>query len=215
MDRHLHGTLEELPEFYQQHFRTLLTVLLTRLQSSKSPKYRRDFVVSCSLFVHRQPNGIFAAAMTEIQTGLLANLLGSIWPPVMKMALRLDERKVCTLAMSRLMAHDEIRQNPQLLNSCCVSLISLLGLTPSTTVPIGEEGSDDEVPPVNGGAGLDFEVSFNKLRNTDLPGASAGLAPDVPDLPAAAKALLKPQLPAVGQLTQANAELQPLVVFLQ
>ena len=25
-------------------------------------------------------------------------------------------------------------------------------------------------------------MSFNKLRNTDLPGAGAGLAPDVPEL---------------------------------
>ena len=29
---------------------------------------------------------------------------------------------------------------------------------------------------------LRYEVSFNKLRNTDLPGAGAGLAPDVPEL---------------------------------
>mmetsp|Transcript_55561 Transcript_55561/g.157796 ORF Transcript_55561/g.157796 Transcript_55561/m.157796 type:complete len:967 (-) Transcript_55561:328-3228(-) len=202
-------------EFYQQHVKTLLTVLLTRLQSSKSPKYKRDFVVSCSLFVHRQPNGIVPAALTEIQAGLLSNLLSSIWPMVMKMPLRLDERKVCTLALGRLMAQDEVRQNPQLLNSCCSFLVTLLGLTPSTTVTATEDGSDDEAPPADGGAGLDFEVSFNKLRNTDLPGAGAGLAPDIPDLPGAAKALLRPQLQAIGQLTQANAELQPLAIFLQ
>lgn len=212
----LNAMYAHLPiEFYQQHFKTLLTVLLTRLQSSKSPKFQRDFVVSCSLFVHRQPNNLFPAALGEIQAGLLTGLLGSVWPTVTKMTLRLDERKVCTLALAKLMAHDEVRQNAQLMTGCCVSLVGLLGLVQSQSTPILEDGSDDEAPPVDGGAGLDYEVAFSKLRNTDLPGAAAGLAPDVPDLRGAAKALLRPQLAAVTQLAQANAELQPLALFLQ
>jgi len=202
-------------EFYQQHLKTLITVLLTRLQSTKSPKFQRDFVVSCSLFIHRQPNNVLPAVLNEIQPGLLGNLLGSVWLQVMKMSLCLDERKVCTLAVAKLMAQDEIRQNAQLLGSCCAGLVCLLALTPSTSAALVPEADDDEDQLIDGGAGLDFEVSFSKLRNTDLPGATAGLAPDVPDLHVAAKAMLTPLMPTIQQLAQASAELQPLAVFVQ
>jgi len=211
----LNAMYSHLPvDFYQQHYKTLLTVLLTRLHSSKSPKFQRDFVVSCSLFVHRQ-NNVFPAVLSEIQAGLLSSLLGGVWLTVTKMTLRLDERKVCTLALAKLMAQEEVKRNPQLLTGCCAGLISLMGLVQPQSTAAVEDGSDDEAPPVDGGAGQDFEVSFAKLRNTDLPGAGAGLAPDVPDLRAAAKALLQPQLQVILPLAQATADLQPLVVFIQ
>jgi len=203
-------------ELYQQHLKTLMTVLLTRLQSSKSPKYKRDFVISCSLFAHRNSTNLLPQVLNEIQPGLLSNILANVWVPVLKMSLKLDERKVCAMGMSKLLALDEVKQNPQLLSSCCVGLVNVLGLLPSAGSTLGEEASDDELGPPDGGAGLECEAAFSKLRNTDLPGAQGGLAPDIPDLHGAAKALLKPQLgPVIMQLVQANQELQPLGVFLQ
>lgn len=204
-------------ELYQKYFKTLVTVLLTRLQSSKSPKFQKDFVVSCSLFAHRdrsQAPGVLFGAFNEIQPGLMANLLSGVWLNVLKMSLRLDERKVCTLALVKILAADDIRQNPQALTGCAIALVSLLGLTPSSTAAVADQESDDELP-IDGGAGQEFEVSFAKLKNTDLPGAAAGLAPDVPDLPAAAKAAMQPHSPAILQLAQSQQELQPLARFLQ
>jgi len=212
----LNAMILHLPvEFYQLHFKTLLTVLLTRLQSSKSPKTQKDFVIWCSLCVHKQPDNMYVNALNEIQPGLFTNILSTVWAQVVKMGLKLDERKLCSIAMAKLMAHDQVRQNPQLLGVCCSGLVSLLGLGPSTQVAVAEEESDDDVPPANGGAGQDFEVSFSKLKNTDLPGAAAGLAPDIPDLASAAKTLLRPLQPAIVQLAQANGELQPLALFVQ
>lgn len=204
-------------ELYQKYLKTLLTVLLTRLQSSKSPKYQKDFVVSCSLLAHRdrsQAPGVLVSVFNEVQPGLMANLLSGVWLVVLKMSLRLDERKVCTLALCKIMMADEVRQNPQALGGCCVALVTLLGLTPSTTTAVAEAESDDELP-IDGGAGQDFEVSFSKLKNTDLPGAAAGLAPDVPDLPSAAKVMLQPHTPAIVQLAQSQQELQFLARFVQ
>lgn len=201
-------------EFYQQFLKTLLTVLLTRLQSSKSPKFQRDFVVSSSLCIHRNQTNLLPAALNEIQAGLLGNLLGSKWLPVLKMPLRLDERKVCVMALAKLLVLDEIKQNAQLLVQCCGAIISLLGLNPNSAVAVVEEGSDDEEP--TNGMGQEYEVSFNKLRNTDLPGAAAGLAPDVPDIHNTAKAALKPLLgPVIMQLVPNCPDLQLLAVFLQ
>eukprot|EP00929_Paragymnodinium_shiwhaense_P111726 TRINITY_DN80014_c0_g1_i1.p1 TRINITY_DN80014_c0_g1~~TRINITY_DN80014_c0_g1_i1.p1 ORF type:complete len:959 (+),score=227.64 TRINITY_DN80014_c0_g1_i1:109-2985(+) len=200
-------------DFYQQHFKTLLTVLLTRLQSNKSPRYQKDFVVTSSLFMHRQQGNALPQALNEIQPGLMVNLLGSVWLQACKMTLKLDERKVCTLALCRLLCCDEVKNNAQVANGCCAALISLLGLLPSNSAAV-EEGSDDEAP-VDGGAGLDYEVSFAKLKNVDLPGAAAGLAPDIPDLHAAAKTLLRPYAPGILALAQANMELQPLAQFVQ
>jgi len=204
-------------ELYQQYFKTMVTLLLTRLQSSKSPKFRKDFVISLSLFVHRdrsQAPGVLGSVFTEIQPGLMLNLLSGVWLTVLKMSLRLDERKVGTLALVKIMMGDEVRQNPQALASCAVALVALLGLTPSSTAAMAEQESDDELP-VDGGAGQDFEVSFSKLKNTDLTGAAAGLAPDVPDLASAAKVVLQPHAQAILQLAQTQQELQPLARFLQ
>jgi len=203
-------------ELYQKYFKVLVTVLLTRLQSSKSPKFQKDFVVSCSLFIHRDRSaapGAMVTVLNEMQPGLMINLLSGVWLTVLKMALQLDERKVCTLALVKIMMADEVRQNPQALGGCAVAIVSLLGLTPSTTAAVAEQESDDELP--DGGAGQEFEVSFSKLRNTDLPGAAAGLAPDVPDLHIAAKAMLQPHAQTMVQLAQNAPELQPLARFLQ
>jgi len=201
--------------FYQQHFKTLVTVLLNRLQSSKSPKLQRDFVVSCSLFVHRSAGNVFPQVLNEIQPGLLGNILANVWLPVLKMSLKLDERKVCAVALARLMVLDDVRGNAQLLLGCCGGLVHVLGLQPSAGTTLAEEASDEEALP-DGGAGLEYEAAFSKLRNTDLPGAQSGLAPDIPDLPGAVKALLKPQFSAVAaQMAQTNPDVQPLAAFLQ
>jgi len=212
----LNAMYQYLPiEFYQPFLKTLITVLLTRLQSSKSPKFKRDFVVSCSLCIHKNPSVI--ALFNEIQAGLLSNLVLNVWPPVLQMPLKTDERKVCTMAVAKLLSMEEMRQNTQLVGACSLGLVHLLGLSSSNTKSKmnGDDGSDDE-PVENGGAGQEYEVSFNKLQNTDLPGAAAGLAPDVPELQSAAKAALKPVLGgAVMQLASASADLQPLAVFLQ
>jgi len=203
-------------DFYQQYFKTLMTVLLTRLQNTKSPRFKKDFVISCSLCLHRCSPNVLPAVLNEIQPGLLSNLVMGVWLPVTKNALKLDERKICSVGLVKLMAQDEVRQNQPLLSACCAALVTLLGLTPTSVAAIAEEaGSDDEGAPADGGAGLDFEVSFNKLKNTDLPGAAGGLAPDVPDLHAATKAMLQQQLPVIGNLVQANPDLHPLAGFLR
>lgn len=202
-------------EYYQAHFKTLMTVLLSRLQSSKSPKYQRDFVVASSFFLHRHAGNVMPQVLDEIQIGLLSNLLKGVWFQASKMQLRLDERKVCALAMCRIMSLPSVSADPQTLAGCCAALVTLLGLTPAATARVAEEASDDEAPPVDGGAGLEYEVSFSKLRNTDLPGAAAGLAPDVPDLLSAAKALLLPMRQVVMQLALSAPELQPLGAFVQ
>lgn len=212
----LNAMYQHLPaEYYQPFLKTLMTVLLTRLQSSKSPKFKRDFVVSCSLCTHKNQNNILSAAFNEVQAGLLANLVSNIWPPVLKMPLRSDERKVCVMALAKLLSLDELRGNQQLVGSCSLGLVHLLGLGGGAKVNGDQEASDDEAL-VDRGAGQEYEVSFSKLRNTDLPGAQAGLAPDVPDLQQAAKVALRPVLGGViMQLAQASAELQPLALFLQ
>eukprot|EP00933_Yihiella_yeosuensis_P027476 TRINITY_DN21379_c0_g1_i1.p1 TRINITY_DN21379_c0_g1~~TRINITY_DN21379_c0_g1_i1.p1 ORF type:complete len:966 (+),score=204.50 TRINITY_DN21379_c0_g1_i1:60-2957(+) len=213
----LNAVYSHLPvEYYQQYFKQLLTVLLSRLQSSKSPKYQRDFVVSCSLCMHKNQPNFLPQALNEIQAGLLVNLLSSKWIPVLKMQLKLDERKVCAMALAKIFLLDEVKQNAQVLAGCCTALVQLLGLNPNNATAIVEEGSDDDAPLENVAAGQEFEVSFSRLRNTDLPGAAAGLAPDVPDLHAAAKASLRPVLGGVMvQLVQGCPELTPLGVFLQ
>mmetsp|Transcript_81971 Transcript_81971/g.171553 ORF Transcript_81971/g.171553 Transcript_81971/m.171553 type:complete len:967 (+) Transcript_81971:128-3028(+) len=202
-------------EFYQQHFKTLMTILLTRLQSSKSPKTQRDFVVSSCLLLHRDSTNLLPRVLQEIQVGLLGNLVAGIWPGVLKMSLRLDERKICFMGTAKLMALDDVKQNVQVFSGLCVSLISLLSLLPCAGTKVTDDASDDELEDTSGAAGQDFEVSFAKLKNTDLPGAQHGLAPDVPDLHQAAMTVLKQNFaPLVDRLAQGNPEIQPLAAFI-
>lgn len=212
----LNAMYGQLPfELYQSLFKTLMTVLLSRLQSTKSGKFKKDFVISCSFFVHRHPNAAtLPGVLREIQPGLLANLVTHVWVPCLKMQMTFDERKVCTAGLTKIMSDEEVRQNPAVLNACCVSLISLLGLSPSTNARVDEEGTDDEAA-ADGGAGLDYEVSFSRLRNTDLPGGTGGLAADIPDLHASCKQLLLPFAQVIVQLCTANPELEPLARFLR
>lgn len=197
-------------ELYQQHFKDLLMVLLRRVHSSKSSFFRKCFVINCCLFCHHQKALTFATVLNEIQSGMIPALLTQIWLPIFKTSLKHDERKVCTLGLMKLMSHDSIKQNGELLSGCYSSIVSMLGLGPSTALSVVEEPSDCE--DTHDGA---FEVSFNKLRNTDLPNLSASLAPDIPDLHAAAKAGLSPMKPNIMQLAQAHSELNPLLLFLQ
>jgi len=187
--------------------------LLSRLHTTKSPKFKKDVIISFSLFTHRDPNNALPKVLNEIQAGLAVQLLSHVWLPLLPSCNKLDERKVCTVGLAKFMAIDEIRQNPVVFGDCCVALVSLCGLLPTSGQSL-EEDTDDEAPE-NGGAGLEFEVTFSRLRNTDLPGAAAGLAPDIPNLHAAAQTLLRPMMPAVLQLAQTRAELQPLAALLQ
>uniref|UniRef100_A0A7S1A9R5 Importin N-terminal domain-containing protein n=1 Tax=Noctiluca scintillans TaxID=2966 RepID=A0A7S1A9R5_NOCSC len=210
----LNSMYANLPvDIYQQYFKTLVTVLLSRLHTTKSPKFKKDVIISLSLFSHRDPNNALPKVLNEIQAGLAVQLLSHVWLPLLPSCNKLDERKVCTVGLAKFMAIDEIRQNPLVFGDCCVALVSLCGLLP-TSGQLLEEDSDDEAPE-NGGAGLEFEVTFSRLRNTDLPGAAAGLAPDIPNLHAAAQTVMRPMMPAVLQLAQTRAELQPLAALLQ
>lgn len=205
----------QLPfEIYQTYVQTLMTVLLTRLQSKPSPRLQKDFVITMSLFVYKDPALSLPGVLGQVQAGLLPGLMTSVWLPALSMALTLDERKICSLALSKLMACSEVQGNAQLFTACCKALTNLLNLVPSATAPVAE-GSDEENTPPGTGAGQEYEVSFSKLKNTDLPGGAAGMAPEVADQHAAVKALVLPHGQAIAQCVATAPDLQPLVTFLQ
>merc|ERR1719343_412524 len=112
------------------------------------------------------------------------------------------------MALIKLMALDEVKQNTQLLTTCCSALIKLLGLEPSAGAAFSPDGSDDEHAPQTV---MEYEATYSKLQSTDLPGSKGGLSPDIPDLHQAAQAVLKPQFgQAVRHLAQGNASLSVL-----
>merc|ERR1712072_203559 len=103
------------------------------------------------------------------------------------------------------MGHDGIGSSPEVFGRCCMSLIQLLGLLPSTAVGM-EDNSDDEHHTES--MALEYEATFSKLRNTDLPGCVRGLAPDIPgDFHEPAQALLKPLSSKIAGLASTNGEL--------
>merc|ERR1712137_833663 len=98
-------------------------------------------------------------ALDAVQAGLLTQLFGSVWLPSLKLpSLRHDERKVCAVALAKLMSQPPIAQNAELLGASCVAMVSVLGL--SSDRPEKEESEEEALP--DGGAGREYEVSFNK-----------------------------------------------------
>merc|ERR1719375_1047778 len=58
----------QLPfEIYQTYVQTLMTVLLTRLQSKPSPRLQKDFVITMSLFVYKDPALSLPGVLGQIQ----------------------------------------------------------------------------------------------------------------------------------------------------
>jgi exportin-2 (importin alpha re-exporter) len=202
-------------EFYQSYLKMLVTVVLTRLQSAKTSKFKKDFTVCMSVLVHRHRTSpaLIPQVFEEIQAGLFMQMFPQVWLPSLGLpSMKMDERKVCTLALARLMHHEVIGSNPEVFGRCCMNLIQLLGLLPSTAVGM-EDNSDDEHHDC---MALEYEATFSKLRNTDLPGCGGGLAPDIPgDAHEPAHALLKPLSSKIAGLASGNSELGILLHWLR
>jgi exportin-2 (importin alpha re-exporter) len=100
----LSGMFARLPlAAYQDHFAALLQVLLVRLQSNKTVRFMKALVALFSLFVVRNDASTLVNAVDAVQPGLFLNLLSNVWlPSVCRIEGKVD-RKLCTVALARLL----------------------------------------------------------------------------------------------------------------
>jgi len=124
----LNAMLRYLPlEFYQQYFQTAITLALARMQSKKSIEFEKEFVICLSLFVFTQPDPeALPTILGQLRPGMLPQFMTQVWLPAATKVLLLQRRKICVVGLAKLMTCGEIRNNAQLLSSCCESLAGLL-----------------------------------------------------------------------------------------
>ena len=80
--------LNSLVEFldaaaWAQHLPTVWSLLLQRLQHSRTPKYTRSFAVFFALLLARLGPGWTAAGVDAVQAGLFASLVEHVWLPAL------------------------------------------------------------------------------------------------------------------------------------
>merc|ERR550537_1781944 len=114
-------------QVYAPKFQQLVQVLLTRLQSKKTPKMMKDFALAMSVFVNISGDHTLPNTLNQIQPGLTQNILLHVWLPSCKTVKPSDEKKVMALALARLMTHPEIAGNAQHFQACLEALAALIG----------------------------------------------------------------------------------------
>ncbi|CCW61512.1 unnamed protein product [Phytomonas sp. EM1] len=92
-----------------------LQVLLQRLQTAKTPKYVRILIIFLSITVCVRSAEDLVHRMEEIQYGLFFMILSRVWLPNMQKITGTLERKICVVALAKLLCDSEsLQQNPQM-----------------------------------------------------------------------------------------------------
>jgi exportin-2 (importin alpha re-exporter) len=205
-------------DFYQQYLQVAISLVLGELQTKKEPYLEKECAVTLSIFINcQQDPGILPQVLDLIQPGLFQQFLTEIFLPGTSRVLLLQRRKICVLGLAKLMSSGDVCKNERLLLACCESLTGMLrsrnggGLLCWLSALLSMAQEDEPVP------GQEFEVSFRRLRHTELaPGG--GLwdpLPEIQDTAAimsAVRAALAPLQPAILGLGDGT---KPLVELLQ
>jgi exportin-2 (importin alpha re-exporter) len=157
---------------------TIFQLLLTKLQSSKTPKYTRLVTQFFALFVGKFSAQVFVDRLNTMQNGLAITLLVQVWnprilkdPPVQRM-----EAKVQVIGLTKLLC-----EMPSLLADnngqqiWCQTLAGLVTVLTSATFKSGatEAEVDDDV------LDTQYDAQFSKLASTGVK--VEDLFPEVPD----------------------------------
>ncbi|KAK7195381.1 CAS/CSE/importin domain protein [Novymonas esmeraldas] len=89
----------------------VLRVLLDRLQTAPTAKYRRILVLFLSvLVVQRQDANYLVERLNSLGEGLFMNVLWAVWLPCMQKITGVVERKTCVVALARLLCESAALQ---------------------------------------------------------------------------------------------------------
>lgn len=91
------------PEVMGTYFNAVLQVLLDRLNRAKTPKYVRILILFFSVTVAVRGADDLVSRMNSIQPGLFMMVLDRVWLPHMQKITGTLERKVCIVALAKLL----------------------------------------------------------------------------------------------------------------
>lgn len=112
----LNTVVEYLPlASYQDYLNTIWTLLFTRMQSSRTNKFVRHFLVFVALFICKHGPSFTQQSVDKVQPGIFFMILQQVWLPNMPAIDGPEEEKVMAVATTKLlcecqplMAHQEL-----------------------------------------------------------------------------------------------------------
>jgi exportin-2 (importin alpha re-exporter) len=91
------------PPAWAEHLPTVWSLLLQRLQSSRTQKYTRSFTVFLALLLAKQGPAWVAAGLDGVQAGLFAMLVEQVWLTGLAAVAGDTERKLAAVAATKLL----------------------------------------------------------------------------------------------------------------
>lgn len=161
----------------QQYLPTIWQLMLTRLQTAKTPKAIRGFIYFTSLFIDKEGAAHVQQSLDAVQPNLFTILLEQIWlPNLQSMHFRHTDQKVVAVAMTKAMVDCPSLQT--------VTATTLWGKILSATVSLleGDEGLQNGAAQdgdLDEGEYAGYSASFAPLHNAAL--AEQDVLPEVQD----------------------------------
>eukprot|EP00879_Flechtneria_rotunda_P019331 GHRR01020303.1.p1 GENE.GHRR01020303.1~~GHRR01020303.1.p1 ORF type:complete len:890 (+),score=314.69 GHRR01020303.1:664-3333(+) len=96
------GIMQHLPAAaYQQYLSTVWQLLFTRLQTSKTPRFTRGFVVFVSLAICKLGVAAVSSTMDAVQPKIMLMILQQVWVPSLSLVDGPDEDKLVAVAATK------------------------------------------------------------------------------------------------------------------
>eukprot|EP00878_Enallax_costatus_P016271 GHUV01017068.1.p1 GENE.GHUV01017068.1~~GHUV01017068.1.p1 ORF type:complete len:703 (+),score=205.92 GHUV01017068.1:410-2518(+) len=149
---------------YEQYMPQVWGLLLTRLQSSKTPKYQRGFIVFLSLAICKMGVQAVARTLEKVQGDVLLMILQQVWTPNLALADGPDENKLVAVAATKCLTELQVViDNQQLWQQIRAALDAKLQGTEAAIEADGQEDGLDDV------AGAGYTAAYAKLANASVP----------------------------------------------
>ena len=168
--------LNSLVEFldvaaWGQHMPTVWSLLLQRLQHSRTAKYTRSFSVFLALLMARLGPEWTAAGVDSVQAGLFASLVEHVWLPSLATVSGDTERKIAAVAGTKLLC-----EFPPLATEAAAPLwgrlleaVVVLLVEEEDEAAVAAAAGDDDEPPAAGVVGQAGHVAYARLVNAARP----------------------------------------------
>lgn len=157
----LNAMVDNLPvAAYESYLPTVLTLLFSRLQASRTQKFVRCFVVFLALFIVKHTPATVSAVMDRVQPGVFMMLMQQVWLPNMHLVDGTDEDKAVLVATTKCLCEfPPIQQVQELwaaLRDAAVKKVEGKGQGPGA----GEDDGEDELEELQG-----YSAAYAKLAN--------------------------------------------------
>jgi len=147
-------------------------VLLVRLQGSGTPKFKKALIRCMSLFVHQHGYSTLDQVMSQIQPGMLDQILANVWLPEVPNIVGFNNRKCVGVGLVKMLETPEVQAKQAVWVQILLAVLKLIEL------PVTKDTDDaDELQ-------TDFDNAFSKLQyagssapvfETQLPETKAAL----------------------------------------